>query len=83
MTDTNTVGRAGRLVIEFSVIVLGVFVALAAESWWSDREERTFERELREDMVAEFAGNRAILEADLHILRIGHTHRTHRDAVRC
>ena len=30
--------------MEFTVIFLGVFVALAAETWWSEREER---RELR------------------------------------
>ncbi len=45
--------------------MLGVFVALAAESWWSEREDRRFERELREDMVAEFEANLRILEADL------------------
>lgn len=53
------------LLIEFSVIVLGVFVALAAETWWSGREGRLLEQQLREDMVAEFASNIRILEADL------------------
>jgi hypothetical protein len=42
-----------------------VFVALAAESWWSEREDRRIEREIREDMVAEFEANIRILEADL------------------
>ncbi len=65
MTDSSKAGRIGRLAIEFSVIVLGVFVALAGESWWADREERAFERELRDDMLLEFAGNIAILEDDL------------------
>ena len=55
----------GKLVPEFLVIVIGVFIALAAESWWSEREERQFERQLREDMVAEFAANLDILEADI------------------
>lgn len=45
--------------------MLGVFVALAAESWWSDREDRQFERELREDMVEEFQANLRILEEDI------------------
>jgi hypothetical protein len=50
---------------EFGVIVIGVFLALAAESWWSEREDRRLEREIREDMVAEFEANIRTLEADL------------------
>jgi len=53
------------LVQEFVVIVIGVFLALAAESWWSEREDRRLEREIREDMIAEFEANIRILEADL------------------
>ena len=67
MTADSETGRFGRLAAEFVVIVVGVFVAVAAESWWSDREERQFERELREDMVTEFAQNIAILEDDLAV----------------
>lgn len=55
--------RSTELLQEF--IVIGVFVALAAESWWSEREDRRIEREIREDMVAEFEANIRILEADL------------------
>ncbi len=47
------------------MIVLGVFLALAAESWWSEREDRRFERELTEDIVEEFQANLRILEADI------------------
>ena len=54
-----------KLLTEFTVIVVGVFVAVAAESWWSDREERQFEAELREDMVTEFQSNIDILRSDL------------------
>lgn len=54
-----------RLAAEFVVIVAGVFLALAAESWWSDREARTYELELRNDMREEFEQNVAILESDL------------------
>ena len=50
---------------EFAVIVVGVFVALAAESWWSAREERRVEREIQEDIAAEFESNIRILRADL------------------
>jgi hypothetical protein len=57
--------RSTELLQEFIVIVIGVFVALAAESWWSAREDRRIEREIREDMVAEFEANIRILKADL------------------
>ena len=56
-----------KLVVEFVVIVAGVFVALAAESWWSEREDRQFERELREDMIVEFESNIRILDSDIAI----------------
>ena len=52
---------------EFFVIVVGVFVALAAETWWSEREERAYEQDLRQDMLAEFEANLRILEADLAV----------------
>ena len=65
MTADSPAGRFGSLLAEFVVIVVGVFVAVAAESWWSEREERQFERELREDMLTEFGENIAILEEDL------------------
>lgn len=57
--------RARQLLQDFLVVVIGVFVALAAESWWSEREHRQFEREIREDMVAEFESNIQILDDDL------------------
>jgi|GEM_PF-4952506 len=57
--------RSTELLQEFIVIVIGVFVALAAESWWSERQDRRIQREIREDMVAEFEANIRILEADL------------------
>jgi hypothetical protein len=57
--------RSTVLAQEFGVIVIGVFLALAAESWWSEREDRRLEREIREDMVAEFEANIRTLEADL------------------
>jgi hypothetical protein len=57
--------RFWRVLGEFAVVVLGVFIALAAESWWSERNDRRYERELRDDMLAEFEANLRILEADL------------------
>lgn len=58
-------GTAGRLTLEFVVIVAGVLVALVLESWWSDRAARRFEAELRQDMVEEFRENVSILRDDL------------------
>ena len=67
MSDSQAPKRSVRFVREFSVIVVGVFVALAAESWWSERAERVYERDLRQDMSAEFDANLRILEGDLAI----------------
>jgi len=47
------------------VIVLGVFIALAAESWWSQREDRRVEHEVLQDMLDEFDENVVILASDL------------------
>ena len=60
----------GKLAIEFSVIVAGVLVALIAESWWSDRENRQFERDLVADMALEFVANVSILEEDMAANRV-------------
>ena len=57
--------RAKQLFQEFLVVVVGVFVAVAAESWWSEREYRRFEREIREDMLVEFESNVHILDGDI------------------
>ena len=65
MSTHHAPDRGLRFVGEFAVIVLGVFIAVAAESWWSEREDRGYERDLREDMIAEFEANLRILEADL------------------
>jgi hypothetical protein len=63
--DTKQLKFDRTFVVEFTIIVLGVFVALAAETWWSEREERQFEREIREDMIVEFEANIRILDADI------------------
>lgn len=62
---TQSFEKTRKLFLEFAVIVAGVFVALAAESWWSEREQRAFERELGEDMIVEFEANLRILDADI------------------
>ena len=57
--------RARGLSLEFLIVVVGVFIALAAETWWSEREDRLLEREIRDDIAVEFAGNIRILKADI------------------
>ena len=65
MSTNQSPLRSVRLATEFAVIVVGVFIAVLAESWWSEREDRRYERELREDMVTEFEANLRIVEVDL------------------
>ena len=66
--STALSGKGARtLFIEFFIIAIGVFIALAAESWWSEREDRLRESDIREDMLAEFAANIRILEADIGV----------------
>jgi hypothetical protein len=60
----------GKLAVEFSIIVAGVLVALIVESWWSEREDRQFERDLIEDMAVEFEANVSILEEDMAANRV-------------
>ena len=50
---------------EFGLIVVGVLVALLVESWWSEREDREFERQILVDAVSEFRENVEILDADI------------------
>lgn len=66
-SEGSTVARFRKFSIEFAVIVAGVLLALVAESWWSERDERTYERDLRKDMAEEFRENLLILESDLAI----------------
>lgn len=48
---------AGRLVAEFGVIVIGVLVALLAESWWDERGERARELATLERLSDELVGD--------------------------
>lgn len=53
-------GRAGsslpwnRLFAEFTVIVAGVLIALAVNSWWERRQERNHARQYVEQLLADF-----------------------------
>jgi hypothetical protein len=54
-----------RLVAEFGVIVVGVLVALLAESAWQERGERAEEREVLERIEAELVLDSAIIQDDV------------------
>jgi hypothetical protein len=60
-------GDRRRVAFEFVALVVGVFIAVAAESWWSDRQARAYERTVRHDMVEEFEANRRVLDVDLSV----------------
>jgi len=65
VTETSLRATLRRVLRELAVIVPGVFIALAAESWWSQREDRRVEHEVLQDMLDEFDENLAILATDL------------------
>lgn len=50
---------------EFVLIVVGVLVALLAESWWAERQDRRAERQILVDAITEFQENIEILNADI------------------
>ena len=50
---------------EFSLIVVGVLVALLAESRWSERQYRQVEQQILVDAAIEFRQNIEILVADI------------------
>lgn len=49
----------GRAAAEFSVVVVGVLVALALEGWWNDLQDRRSESEYIADLLRELDGNMA------------------------
>ena len=52
---------------EFGLIVAGVLVALLAESWWSERQDRQVEQQILVDATTEFRQNIEILDTDISI----------------
>lgn len=50
-----------KLLVELGVIILGVLIALTAESWWGQRVERRMEREYLQDLSGEMAGTDSAL----------------------
>jgi hypothetical protein len=57
----------GRLAAEFAVIVVGVLVALLAESAWQERGERAREQVILEDLLDEFRENERRLLRDIDL----------------
>lgn len=51
-----------RAAVEFAVIAIGVFTALAAEAAWSERQERADEKEALVQLRGEFEANAARLD---------------------
>jgi len=65
--NKNRSPRVKSPVGEFGLIVIGVLVALLAESWWSERENRETERQILVDATAEFQENLEILDTDISV----------------
>jgi hypothetical protein len=59
----------GHAVEEIGLIVLGILIALAANSWWQDREDRHTELEALREMRAGLVLDLADLQADLDAYR--------------
>ena len=53
----------GRVFLEGLVIVTGILLALGAEAWWQDRNDRAEERVLLSALHDEFSGNLGTLRA--------------------
>jgi len=59
------VSQIRSLIGQFGLIVVSVLVALLAETWWAEREERQAEQQILIDAASEFRQNIAILDADM------------------
>jgi hypothetical protein len=64
----------GRLATEFAVIVLGVLVALALESYWEDRQERRLELEYLQRLVSDFHDDYLRIENARKATQVQHQH---------
>lgn len=65
MSGTNSTGATlARLAAEFVVIVVGVLVALFAESAWQERMERAEERDVLQRIADDLVADSLLLEMD-------------------
>lgn len=63
--SSNKLSKVKSAAGDFGLIVVGVLVALLAESWWSERQERLVEKQIMVDATTEFRQNIEILDADI------------------
>lgn len=63
--SSEKMSRIRSTVGEFGLIVAGVLVALLAESWWSERQDRFVEKQILVDAATEFRQNIEILDEDI------------------
>ena len=66
---SETRNRVGRLGVELLVVVLGVLIALGADSWWNERTERQSARVYLEAISEDFAQAEFDLERSIASLR--------------
>ncbi len=58
-----------RLIAESSAIVISILLAFSIDAWWTERQEKVREERQIQALIAEFEGNRSILDFDLNRLR--------------
>jgi hypothetical protein len=63
--ETTILPKVRWFAAEYLIAVPGVLTAVGINAWWSEREDRHFERKLRADMIAEFEAILATLVSDL------------------
>ena len=61
MATSEAPRKARKMIREFVMLVLGVLVALSADSWWADQQAQAEVDELLRLLVAELEENRAAL----------------------
>lgn len=54
-----------RIFVEGAVIVASILLALAADAWWDERQEREEEQEILAGLESDFTANLSELEANL------------------
>jgi hypothetical protein len=58
-----------RLIAESSAIVISILLAFSIDAWWTERQNIAREVRQLQALIAEFDGNRSILDTDINRLR--------------
>lgn len=58
-----------RLIAESTAIVISILLAFSIDAWWTERQNIAREVRQLQALIAEFDGNRSILDADINRLR--------------